>query len=87
MKIYKILLLTLFVLPISVFSQEEVKEEKPERPAYESSFIIDNPTNVLFSKNTLEVTMQHRFGLINGGENDMAGFWAPSNIRMIACRT
>ena len=26
--------------------------------------------------------MQHRFGLINGGTNDMAGFWAPSNIRI-----
>ena len=26
--------------------------------------------------------MQHRFGTINGGDNDMAGFWAPSNIRI-----
>ena len=68
-----------------MFSQEKVKdsiEDKPERPAFESSFIIDNPTNVLFNKNTLEVQMAHRFGLINGGTNDLAGFWAPSNIRI-----
>jgi len=68
-----------------VFSQDKVKDsvqDKPERPAFESSFIIDNPTNILFSKNTLEVTMAHRFGLINGGTNDLAGFWAPANIRI-----
>ncbi|MBI9041761.1 MAG: hypothetical protein JEY78_10250 [Lutibacter sp.] len=76
------------MLPFIGFTQEEevvekeVVKEKLERPAYESSFIVDNPTNVLFSKNALEVTMQHRFGTINGGDNDMAGFWAPSNIRI-----
>ena len=85
MKNYKTLLFAFFLIPLSVFSQDKVKDsivDKPERPAFESSFIIDNPTNVLFTKNTLEVTMGHRFGLINGGENDLAGFWAPSNIRI-----
>ena len=85
MKNYKILLFTFLILPLIVFSQDKVKDsviDKPERAAFESSFIIDNPTNVLFTKNTLEVVMSHRFGLINGGENDLAGFWAPSNIRI-----
>lgn len=62
--------------------KEEKVKEKVERPAFESSFIIDNPTNVLFSKNTLEVTMAHRFGLIEGGINDLAGIWGPSNINI-----
>jgi len=74
------------MLPILVFSQEKEKDtiikDKPERAAFESSYIIDNPTNVLLSKNALEVQMSHRFGLINGGKNDLAGFWAPSNIRI-----
>ena len=26
--------------------------------------------------------MQHRFGVINGNKGDMAGFWAPANIRI-----
>ena len=26
--------------------------------------------------------MQHRFGLINGGTNDVFGLWAPTNIRL-----
>ena len=88
MKNYKILLLAFLMLPFIGFTQEdevvvkEVVKEKLERRAFESSFIVDNPTNVLFNKNALEVTMQHRFGTINGGDNDMAGFWAPSNIRI-----
>ncbi len=85
MKKLKIILISFFALPLFVFSQETVKDsiiDKPERPAFESSTIINNPSNVLHSKNTLEVQMSHRFGLINGGTNDLAGFWAPSNIRI-----
>ena len=89
MKILKILFLALFLSPMVTFAQEaevkaekKVKKEKPARPAFESSFIFDNPTNELLRKNALEVQMGHRFGLISGGTNDLAGFWAPSNIRI-----
>jgi len=89
MKIFKILFLALFLSPMITFAQEaevqaekKVKKEKPARPAFESSFIFDNPTNELLRKNALEVQMGHRFGLISGGTNDLAGFWAPSNIRI-----
>ncbi len=58
------------------------KEDKPERPAFESSFLIDNPTDKLYLKNSLEVVFQHRFGTIGGGTNDLAGIWAPANIRI-----
>ena len=86
MKIYKILLLAVLALPLSVFSQEQVNDtivkEKPERPAFESSFLFDNPTNVLFSKNTLEIQMSHRFGELNDDKNDLAGFYGSANIRI-----
>ncbi len=88
MKNYIKILLILLIVPFVAFAQEEETskekkvKERPERDAFESSNIIDNPTNVLLSKNALEIQMQHRFGLINGGTNDMAGFWAPSNIRI-----
>ncbi len=81
----KILLSAFLILSLSVVSQNAQKDtipEKPERPAFESSFLINNPTNVLFSHKTLEIQIKHRFGLINGGENDLVGIWAPSNIRL-----
>lgn len=85
MKNYKILLFTFLIVPIFSFSQETAKDsivDNPERPAFESSSIIDNQTNVLFNKNTLEVMMQHRFGLIDE-ENSLAGIYgANSNIRI-----
>ena len=84
MKNFKILLLAFFILPLLTFSQKEKDsiKEKLERPAFESSFIIDNPTNVLFNKNALEVTMQHRFGNIKEG-NTLAGIYGDgSNIRI-----
>ena len=87
MKNYIKILFILLVLPFVAFAQEdetkkEKVKEKLERPAFESASLIDNPTNVLFNKNALEVQMAHRFGLVNGGTNDLAGFWAPSNIRI-----
>ncbi len=87
MKNYIQILFILLVLPFVAFAQDdetkkEKVKEKLERPAFESASLIDNPTNVLFNKNALEVQMSHRFGLVNGGTNDLAGFWAPSNIRI-----
>ena len=88
MKNYIKILIVLLVLPFVAFAQDdETKKdkkvkEKLERSAFESASIIDNATNVLFNKNSLEVQMGHRFGLVNGGTNDLAGFWAPSNIRI-----
>ena len=86
MKIYKILFFVSFLISISVFSQEKEKDtivkEKPERPAFESATLIDNPTNVLFSKNTLEIQMSHRFGELNDDKNNLAGIYGSSNIRI-----
>lgn len=85
MKNYIKILFVLLVLPFAANAQKKDStkvKEKLERSAFESATLIDNATNVLFNKNTLEVVMSHRFGVINAGENDLAGFWAPSNIRI-----
>lgn len=82
---FKIFLLVFSMLPLGVVSQKIKKDtipDKPERSAFESSFIIDNPTNVLFGKKSMEFHINHRFGLVNGGNNDMFGLWAPANIRL-----
>lgn len=85
MKNNKILLFTFLIVPLVCFSQEQTKDsivDKPERPAFEGSSIVDNQTNELFIKNTLEVMMQHRFGLIDE-ENSLAGIYGSgTNIRL-----
>ena len=87
MKKYIEILVVLLLIPFIGLTQEdenkeEKKKEKVERSAFESSAIKDNPTDVLFSPHSLEVQMGHRFGVIGDGENDLAGIWAPSNIRI-----
>lgn len=72
------------LLTVAQESEDAPKKvvDKPERPAFESNFLIDNPTDKLYLKNSLEVVFQHRFGTIGGGTNDLAGIWAPANIRI-----
>lgn len=85
MQYFKILLFAFSISVFTVVSQETKKDtipEKPARPAFEGSYLINNPTNVLFAKKTLEIQIKHRFGLVNGGDNDLIGIWAPSNIRL-----
>ena len=85
MRYYKILIFAFSMSVVSGLSQETIKDtvpEKPARPAFESSYIINNPSNELFGRKTLEIQIKHRFGLVSGGENDLIGIWAPSNIRL-----
>jgi hypothetical protein len=56
--------------------------DKPQRAAFESNFLIDNPTDKIYLKNTLEAVMIHRFGTISGGDNDLLGIWGAANIRI-----
>jgi hypothetical protein len=71
---------------MGISAQEEADTvkvvDKPERPAFESNFLIDNPTDKLYLKNSLEVVFQHRFGTISGGENDLLGIYGAANIRI-----
>jgi hypothetical protein len=85
MKNYIKILFVLLLFPVIAIAQEDEStkvKEKLERSAFESATLIDNATNVLFNKNTLEVQMQHRFGLINE-TNTLAGIYGDgANIRI-----
>lgn len=90
MKNYIKILFVLLMFPAISFAQEDstndstiVKvKEQLERRAFEGASLIENPTNVLFDKNTLEVQMQHRFGLLNE-TNTLAGIYGDgANIRI-----
>jgi len=88
MKNFIKIFIILFIFPLIGIAQEvdtlqvEKVVEKVERPAFESATLIDNQTNVLFNKNTLDVQMQHRFGLIDE-TNSLAGIYGDgANIRI-----
>ena len=94
MKLYKIIFIAQFALPMMLLAQEQkdtlavvvdsvtpAVEVELERAAFESTSLIENQTNRVYSKGTIEMIMNHRFGLVNGS-NDMIGIWAPANIRI-----
>ena len=95
MKLNKSIFIALFTLPMMLLAQEQkdtiaavkedsipaVKEVEYERAAFESTSLIENQTDRVYSKGTIEMIMNHRFGLVTG-TNDMIGIWAPANIRI-----
>lgn len=95
MKLNKSIFIALFALPMMLFAQEQkdtiaaikedsipaVKEVEYERAAFESTSLIENQTDRVYSKGTIEMIMNHRFGLVTG-TNDLIGIWAPANIRL-----
>lgn len=80
--------LALFTIQIGFAQDEEAKpEKKKDRPVsetYSSSLFIDEQTCIVPTKKTLEMQIQHRFGLIkDNGISDLFGIYAPSaNTRM-----
>lgn len=94
MKLYKKIFIAVFALPMMIMAQEQkdtiavvvdsvvpVKEVELERAAFESTSLIENQTNRVYSKGTIEMIMNHRFGVVTG-TNDLIGIWAPANIRI-----
>lgn len=95
MKLNKSIFIALFALPMMMLAQEQkdtiatvvqdsvapVKEVEYERAAFESTSLIESQSNRVYSKGTIEMVMNHRFGLVNG-TNDMIGIWAPADIRI-----
>lgn len=95
MKRFILLILTLFIVPFSLIAQDEKEnynEVNPlikttssiERSAFESAALIDNQTDLLNQKATLEFIMNHRFGLINNDATDfdLLGIYGVANIRL-----
>ena len=83
-------LIVFLILPFIGYAQEgseaekettEKKEVKLERATFESSYVIDNQTDVVLNEKALEVMFQHRFGLFETCE-DFYGFCGQAIIRL-----
>ena len=95
MKLYKKIFIAVFAFPMMLLAQEQkdtiaavnqdsiapVTEVELERAAFESTSLIESQTNRVYGKGTIEMIMNHRFGLVTG-TNDLIGIWAPANIRI-----
>jgi hypothetical protein len=87
MKNTTLLLMLFCFMTFTVAAQEadsiqSKKVDKPERAAFQSGWLIDNPTGLINSKGTFQFDIQHRFGVIESGNRDLLGMWGPSNIRL-----
>jgi len=77
------LLLTGFVFSYS-FAQDGAEEATESYPvtAFESNYIVDDQTTVVFDKKTLGFAIQHKFGTMGNGFSDLFGIYgAGTNIR------
>ncbi|MEI8060280.1 MAG: DUF5777 family beta-barrel protein [Ferruginibacter sp.] len=62
--------------------QPELKVVRYAKRTFESVLLMDNQTVMVPKKGSLEMIIQHRFGIVNNGVKDMFGLFAPSNIRL-----
>ncbi|RLD24270.1 MAG: hypothetical protein DRI71_03030 [Bacteroidetes bacterium] len=80
-----LMVFAMLCLTVPALAQDEektTKADKPARPAFSSAWWFDGQTNEVYNKNTLEFSMNHRFGVINSGNNDLFGIYGASNIRL-----
>jgi len=67
----------------STATEPEVVENKPVRFVWESGYLIDQQTSQIAPVNTLESVIQHKFGTVNNGIQDLYGIMAPgANVRI-----
>ena len=83
---YLLLLLTVCFFTSIVFAQTETKKveskkSKKVKNTFGSAWLMDNQTVMVPIKGTFEMDIQHRFGTVNKGSEDVFGLFAPSNIR------
>jgi hypothetical protein len=82
--------LFLFFLPKGVNAQEDTLQQeaiakpvsKPVKNTFESVWLMDNQTVLVPVRKTFQIDIQHRFGVMKNGFDDVYGLFAPSNIRI-----
>lgn len=79
MKKYILFLILFGVIVGNLFAQEESSPVN----AFESNYIVDDQTTLVYDKKTLGFAIQHKFGTIDNGISDLLGIYgAGKNIRL-----
>ncbi len=67
----------------STATEPEVVVNKPVRFVWESGYLIDQQTSKISPVNTLESVIQHKFGSMENGRQDLFGIMSPgANVRI-----
>lgn len=80
-----LLLLGIFVGKLSAQDDEAVTAKmtnKPVKDIFEGTLLLNTQTSLVPIKGTFEMDIQHRFGVVSNGFEDLWGLYAPSNIRL-----
>lgn len=59
-----------------------VAKAEPVKYTFEGTWIVNNQTTMVPLKGAVQMDIQHRFGTVNNGWEDVYGVFAPSNIRL-----
>jgi len=81
-----LLLLCFMAGSLSAQDQEEpavaTTTKKAVKNTFDGQWLIDNQTVMVPIKGTFELAIQHRFGTVEKGFDDLWGIFAPGNIRL-----
>ncbi len=61
---------------------EPANDTRPVKNMFDGNWLIDNQTAIISYKGTFTFDIQHRFGTVENGLDDLYGLYAPSNIRL-----
>ncbi|HLF63201.1 MAG TPA: DUF5777 family beta-barrel protein [Saprospiraceae bacterium] len=82
-KLHVVVLFSALMLSVSAQDIETGDvDSRPVKNMFESIWLIDNQTVVVPYKGTFEFDIQHRFGIVSNGYEDLFGLYAPANIRL-----
>jgi hypothetical protein len=83
MKKLFILLISSLLVSIAGFSQDEVKKvDKPVSEPFFGGYLIDAQTTMIQPEKTLGFVIQHKFGAIENGSEDIWGIYSSANVRL-----
>jgi len=74
--------ISLLILNNKILAQDAQPAPKPVKNTFESVWLIDDQTVMVPVKGTFEADIQHRFGTVQNGYQDLFGIYGVSNIRL-----
>jgi hypothetical protein len=74
--------ITLILTSAILFAQEEAPVDKPVVEPFGSGYLIDNQTTLVPYPKTLEFVIQHKFGTLENGREDVWGIYNSANVRL-----